>query len=209
MAGKKPRKKKKSKENMLYWTLVLIVAVIILFFAAQKFYSRQPDYETVTYNNWEFTKVADTWWFEWQKGEKLFTVPLRFNPYEAEEVPIEGSLNSGLFNAQNYVYITFDLSDETSQDLSILALASTELTQNMATAIERSPVAACTGDENDACAERPIKTCDNTNEPVIHLNEGGESKITLNGNCIIVEGEGFGLVKAVDRLLYQWYGIIE
>jgi hypothetical protein len=208
MGEKKSKKKRKSQEKILYWSIALVVSVIILFFAAYKFYSRQPDYPKITYNNWEFTKMADTWWFEWQKGDKLYTVPLRFNPYEAKEVPLKGNLDNELFNAENYVYITFDLSNETSQDLSMLALAATELTQNMATAIERTPLAACVNNQNHACEKKPVKTCANTDEPVIHLKEGGETSITLNRNCIIVEGEGFELVKAVDRLLYQWYGIM-
>jgi len=39
--------------------------------------------------------------------------------------------------------------------------------------------------------------------------EGGEASVTLKGNCIVVRGEGFELVKAVDRLLYQWYHIMK
>ena len=199
---------KKKKENILYWSIGLIIAVVILFFAATKFYSREPDYPKITYNNWEFTKMADMWWFEWQKGEKLYTIPLRFNPYETEDVSMLGQLNMTLFNSGKYVYITFDLSNESSQDLTALALAATELTQNIATAINRVPLAACANNMSDACEGRPIKTCSNTDEPVIYLKEGGEASITLDSNCIVLEGGGFELLRAVDRLLYHWYKIM-
>jgi hypothetical protein len=189
--------------------LAFLAVVIVLFFAAGKFYSKQPDYPKVTYDNWEFTKMADMWWFEWQKGENLYTVPLRFNPYEAEEISIRGEINTTKFNSEKYVYITFDLSDESNQDLAILALAATELTQNLATAINRVPLAACINNMSDACEGNPIKTCTNTNEPVIYIREGGKAGITLNSNCIILEGNGFELLKAVDRLLYHWYGIMQ
>jgi len=202
-------KKEKKQDDLLYWCIALLIALIILFIFGSRFFSKDVEFETVTYNNWEFTKMADTWWFEWQKDGTLFTVPLRFNPYETEEIPITGTLNNALFNSKNEVYITFDLSNASNQDFSILALATTELTQNMATAIERIPIAACTNDKSEACDERPIIQCENANEPVIYLNEGGEASIVLNGACIEVKGEGFELVRAVDRLLYHWYGIIE
>ena len=32
--------------------------------------------------------------------------------------------------------------------------------------------------------------------------------ILLNDACITITGEGFDIVRAVDRLLYHWYGII-
>ncbi len=204
----KPKKRKKT-DNILYWCLAFLAVVIVLFFAASKFYSKQPDYPKVTYDNWEFTKMADMWWFEWQKGENLYTVPLRFNPYEAEEISIRGKINTTKFNSENFVYITFDLSDESNQDFAILTLAATELTQNIATAINRAPLAACVNNMSDACEGKPIKTCTNTDEPVIYMKEGGKAGITLNSNCIVLEGKGFELLKAVDRLLYHWYGIMQ
>ncbi len=201
-------KPKKKSETLLYWSIGLIIAIIILFFAANRFYRAEPEYPKVTYNNWEFTKMAGMWWFESQKGDHLFTIPLRFNPYDVENISINGKLNSTGFNSKSYVYITFDLSNESSQDLTALALAATELTQNIATAISRTPLAACVNSHDEACEDRPIKTCKNTDEPVIYLKEGGKAQIKLSNNCIILEGKGFELIKAVDRLLYRWYRIM-
>ena len=200
---------KKEKDTIIYWSLALIIAVIILFFAAGKFYSKEPDYETITYNNWEFTNMMDMWWFEWQNGGNTYAVPLRFNPYEVEDVPVVGSLDMEKFNSKNYVYITFDFSNESNQNVTMLALSATELTQNIASAINLTPVAACTNNLNDACEERPIRTCDNTEEPVIYLKEGGQTAILLDKTCITVQGEGFEILKSVDRLLYHWYGIMK
>jgi hypothetical protein len=206
---KEKKQFKKEKDNVVYWSIAFIIAIVILFLAASKFYSKEPEYNTVTYNNWEFTEVADLWWFEWQKGGNLYRVPLRFNPYEVEDVPVLGKLNEQQFNSQKEIYVTFDFSNESKQNITILALAATEMTQNIATAINRTPIAACTNEFNEVCEERPIKTCENTNEPVIHLKEGGEAGIFLEGNCITVQGERFELLKSVDRLLYHWYGIMK
>ncbi len=199
---------KKGKDNMMYWSLFFILAVIVLFFAANKFYSKPPENTQITYDHWEFTEIAGMWFFEWQKEGNLYQVGLRFNPEEVENIPIKGKLNTEKFNSQKDVYITFDFSNESSQNFSILALASAELTQNIATAINRIPVAACANELDPACEDRPIKTCSNTDEPVIYLEEGGTAGIILDNACITLTGEGFELLKSVDRLLYHWYGII-
>lgn len=210
---KQPSKKnsKKKKDNVLYWSIGFIIAIVILFFAASKFFSREPEYETVTYNNWIFTNIEDMWWFEWQKGGNVYQVPLRFNPFDVEDVGVKGSLDSTKFNSGKNIYITFDLSNESSQNLPVLSLAAAELTQNIATAINRTPIAACVNNESYACEERPIKSCTSTDEPVIFLmeKEGEKASITLSSSCITLAGESFELIKAVDRLLYQWYGIME
>lgn len=203
--GKEPRKE---KDTLLYWSLAFIIAVIILFFAASWFFPDEPEYETIEYNHWEFTKIEGLWVFQWQKGNNLYQAGLRFNPLQVEDVPVYGKLNTTKFNSRNYVYITFDLSNESSQNMTALALASTELTQNIATAINRTPLAACVNRDNYACEERPVKTCTNTNEPVIYLKEGGKAAIILENSCITLMGEDFELLKSVDRLLYHWYGII-
>jgi hypothetical protein len=200
----------KEKENLLYWSIFFIAAVAVLFFAGGKFFSKEepPAYESIKYGVWNFTKVDNLWWFQWQKEDRLYTAGLRFNPYDVEEVAVRGRLDTAKFNARNYVYITFDFSNKSSQNLTALALAATELTQNIATAINRTPIAACASEGDDACIDRPIKTCENTDEPVIFLNEGGEPALVMNGACIMLTGEGMNIVRSVDRLLYHWYRIM-
>lgn len=201
---------KKGKDNLLFWSVAFIIALVVLFFAVTNFSAdTDEDYSTVIYHNWEFVEIADLWWFEWQKGENVYQVPLRYNPYEVENVSVIGRINDTAFNSQKEIYITFDLSNESNQSLSHLALGSTELTQNIATAINRTPVAACVNNKSSVCEDRPIKTCENTEAPLIYLKEGGDPTIILNGNCIMIHGEKFELLRAVDRLLYHWYGVIK
>jgi len=207
--NKNEHKHEKKQDNILYWSIALLITIILLLFAGAKFFSDDtPEYETMTYNNWEFTKIAGMWWFEWQKDDTVYQVPLRFNPLDAKGIPVVGKINTTKFNAEDYVYITFDLSNDSNQQFPILALAATELTQNIASAIKRTPIASCTNNNSEACIERTIKNCKNTDEPVILLHEGGQSGVLLADNCIILQGDGIELVKAVDRLLYHWYGII-
>jgi len=118
-------------------------------------------------------------------------------------VSITGSLNES-FNRPD-VYITFDA---TQGNFSTLALATTELSLNMVRALQVKPIAACTNNESDACVERPIVQCTDKNTSVILIKDEGEAKIWLKGDCIILFGKDLELLRAVDRLLYQWYGVM-
>jgi hypothetical protein len=205
------------KNNISLWFVIALIIFFVAFFAIRHF--TRPDYvntfelpegeEEIFYNNFKFVKLDNMWYTQWQKGEKLYTIPLRFNPYEAEKVPTEGALNVTLFNSVQGIYVTFDLSDENNSNFSLMALASTELTQNLVKAINRVPIAACTNNESYACEGRPIVTCDNNTIPVILIQEKAPAKIIFDGNCMILQGEGMELLKPVDKILYQWYGIIK
>ncbi len=202
------KKVAKGSDRLLVWSIIFIVVILALIFAAGYLVKTRESYETVTYNNFEFTNIGGMWFFEWQDDEKLFTVPLRFNPFEVEDIKTQGRLNSS-FNRET-VYITFD---PDSKDMTYLALGATELAVNMARAINVKPVAACTknssnGTEFDFCIDRPILSCE-TGKSVIYLKTSEEPRILVKGECIVLEGKGFELLRAIDRLLYQWYGIME
>jgi len=44
---------------------------------------------------------------------------------------------------------------------------------------------------------------------VLYVKEANNSRVYFDDNCIVVEGSGFDLVKGVDRILYDFYKIIE
>ncbi len=208
-------KEKGKKGSPLLWWGIAAVLIVIAFFAVR--YFSEPDInpyelpegeEELYYNNFRFVKIDGLWYTQWQKNEKLYTIPLRFNPYEVEDMPVEGTLNFTLFNTVRNVYVTFDLSDEDNSNFTLLALASAEFSQNLVKAINRQPTAACTNNQSSACKDRPIVSCDNKSVPIVFIREQGPAKAILDDNCMIIQGEGMDLLKAIDRVLYSWYGII-
>ena len=90
----------------------------------------------------------------------------------------------------------------------VLALAGTELGESLSKVFERDVFSACTTNETEECADKPVITCDNTDSAVIFMKAEGETGILLDDNCITVQGEGFELLRAVDKLLYISYNII-
>ena len=147
------------------------------------------------------------WWTEMKKGNTLLKIPLHFGPKEVNDTKVEGKLDNTQFNNGTEVYIA--INPETFNQYYSLALS--ELNFNIVQGIERKPIAVCT--KNDTICEtdnRTILSCNNTEgKPVIELRYGEEQKITLNQTCILITGTDYGIVKAVDRLIWQWYGIID
>jgi len=160
--------------------------------------------EGYTYNGYSFVKADGLWWTEMNKFGTLLKIPLHFGPKELEDIPITGTLNP-TFNEGDKVYIAIDPDVQNKY----YTLAISELSFNTVKGMDRLPIGSCTK-ENWACDNRTIISCDNTQgKPVIELVIENETKVELQGTCIKVSGREYGIVKAVDRILYQWYGVME
>lgn len=211
-------KKRKTGENVLFIAVGIILLVIILVIGSRFLRPEQPKTideiidETLAgketednflYNNYAFVKVGNMWVTRWQKGDELFTIPLRFNPLQVEDVLIEGELDERFDPAK--LFITFD---PTSESFTYTALAAAELSVNLATALDVFPTAACAANATEACFDRPIVSCSDEDKAVIFLREEGDTKVILRGNCMVLQGNQMELLKAVDRVLYIWYDIM-
>ncbi len=162
------------------------------------------DEEGYVYNGYSFVKADGLWWTEMNKFGTLLKIPLHFGPRELEDIPVSGELDSS-FNDGEEVFIAID--PEVQNKYYTLAIS--ELSFNTVKGLDRIPVGSCTK-ENWACDNRTIVSCENPQgQPVIELALANETKIELDGTCIKVSGREYGIVKAVDRILYQWYGVME
>jgi len=189
------------KTTVLLWSMGIILALIAAIFIVKMVIPPKGP-ETLSYNGFDFQEVGGLWMTKWQRGVDVFEVTLHFNPLETENISIGGVLNATA--SRQPIYITFD---PTGEDLQYVALAAAELSLNYARGLNRSITAACTVNETDACAERPIVSCDDGDKAVIFLNQTTEPSIELRGNCIELSGKGFELTRAVDRLLYHFFRI--
>ena len=155
------------------------------------------------YDGYSFVFVDGLWWTEMAKGNEHLKVPLHFGPNHVSEIERKGELDAA-FNSGEVIYIA--INPTTANKYYTLALS--ELNFNIAKGISRRPMAVCT-EENAICEDREILSCNNTKgKPVVELAYGGEGKIEMDGTCILISGEEYDLVKAVDRLLLIWYGVM-
>lgn len=193
-------------KNPLFWTVIFIIAALVLFFAAFKF-SGGEKYPTLNYEGYEFYKIENMWYTQLQFGDKLVTLPLRFNPLEVQDVEIHGKLGDA-FNRRD-IYITFDPRNITGTNFTILALGAAELSLSLAKAMEINTIAACAYDVPEVCENRPIVSCDEKNKSVIVISDVGTPEILLYEECVVLKGYDMRLLKSIDRFLYQWYKIMK
>lgn len=199
---------KKEEQNgslvLLGLGLVAALALVMIFVGTKYVY--KPSYPTLAYNNFEFAQKDKFWHAQWQRKDQVYTISLRFNPKEVEDVPVTGVLNN-TFNKRRTIYITFDPEGD-DDAFKYLAVAGSELTVNLAGPLGKQIAAACTKNVTSACANRPIARCEDADKNVIFLNGQGNPSIMLNHTCMTFSGAGFDMVKAVDKALYLWMGII-
>jgi hypothetical protein len=156
------------------------------------------------YNGFSFVNVDNLWWSEVHLPEKRFKFPLHFGPRDVDQIPVTGSLDPAWSDGE-IVYIAIDpiKADQ------YYTLAVSELSINMAQGMNRIPEAVCTVND-PICDNRTIANCENTQGmPLIEIVQGDGPRIEANGMCIKLIGRDLDLVKAADRLILNWYGIIQ
>jgi hypothetical protein len=161
------------------------------------------------YGPHSFVRFNDLWYFQIQKESVLVNVPLRFSPNDLENITLYGGINDK-FNNASKIYFSFN---PLGTQLQYIALAVGELTQSLTKAFGDDVAAVCDRDCDfeacSACKDRPILNCSNTEEAIISLIEAEESQVLLKGNCVEIRGSGSDIIKNVDRLLLEFYGVIE
>ena len=204
-AHEKVNEKKESKK--LGIIIVSLVALFLLFIGVFLYSKSQGSFlPTYTYNGFVFEKIAGLWNTEWQRGNTIYKIHLRYGPKEAEAVPL---VFDDAFVITNTTYITFDPEGE---DLGYVALASTEITLSLSNVFGIQAVAACSRNATDACHKRPIVNCESSNgttESIIFIKEHPEPKVSVQDNCLVIQGRKEEIVRAADKVIWKWYGIIK
>ncbi len=179
---------------------------IIVLFLIPELTPEEPAITEVKYNYFTFKKAGPVWDTLVKYEGKILQPSFRFLPGEVENVTVKGNLDKAF--ARDTVYLTFDPLTEQSQ-FQTMAIAVSEMGMNLQKGLGKQISSACTRNETEACINRTIIQCKDTNESVIFFNPVGEPEVILEGMCVELRGSGFDLLKSVDRVLYAWYGIIK
>jgi len=161
--------------------------------------------EGYTHKGFSFIKYNDQWWtyFARANTDEVYNVQMRYGPKDVENIPLTGDYV--YFLQFNSTYVAFD---PTAQNLSYTALAAADISQSLSKVFEIAPFPACTKNETDACKNLQIVDGCPPGIPTIHIVIDDNPEVIAKGHCIVVKGNGLDLVKAVDRLLLGWYGIM-
>jgi hypothetical protein len=164
--------------------------------------------ESYSYKGLEFSKVDGIWYTDILSGNNLYTVGFHNDPLSVKDIDIKGRISEAFVNSDIY-YVTFDPTTYTpgSEALKYVAVASGELKLSMERAMHLKIKGAYAKPYNDTTGT-PVITCGSTDKPVFYLKDQEPTQILFDNNCIVVQGKGPELVRALDRLLYFWYGIM-
>lgn len=159
--------------------------------------------EGYLYNGFSFVKVDGLWWTEVKLGARTVKIPLHFSPKEVEEIKTEGQLKPEFYDGDVYIAVNPNINQNKYYTLALM-----ELNNNIVQGTDRGIITACT-EENPICENRTIVNCEDAKGlPVIELAVEEEVGIELMGTCVKIKGDNYDLVKAANRLLYQWYGVM-
>ncbi len=215
---------KKSSELALILSIIVIVILLGVIFAIKYFYKPQaktleemhvlnlqgklkPEQGFVYKGVYSFVAQDNLWFTQLSspKGSKVYDLALRYSPRDLKNITIEGALDNEFFDNQSEYYVTFN---PIGNQFSYVGLAVADFNTHMSKVFEKTPIAACDRNETQPCQSRPIVTCDNTTILVLYIKEADRFRAYYNHNCIVVEGNGFDLVRGVDRILYNLYNIM-
>ena len=213
---------KKDTRNLLYLIggLVLIVAVFIIIIVVRKhdpvvvtidelhaanLEGKLPPEVGYMYNGFSFVKYENLWYSQLAKNATVYDVSFNYDPKSVEDIPVEGNLIRD-FVKDKRMYITFD---PTGDYLSYVGVANFGLSRSLAWAFGYNMTAGCTKNVTTACQQAGIVLCGDPDKAVIYFKEANETKVVLDGTCVTVQGAGPEIVRAKDRLLMRWYGMMD
>lgn len=166
------------------------------------------------YNGYSFIYYDGLWYTQIlnQVTDELYDIPLHFGPRNLTDIIITGDLDpyfnmlvsNNISNYSAQTYLTFDPYDE---QMGYVALATGELTQNLARTFGIAFIPACT-QEGVGCENVPIISCNSTEQPIIYMKSGQPTVVYTNNNCITIQGDGIELVRATDRFVLKLYNVM-
>jgi len=202
----------KKSGKFLVYTLIIIALIITGIFIISNALPDRNDIiqDSYTYNHFKFEKRYGTWFTMTQEGNDLFEIALRYGPRELEDVIVQGDIYG--FSRYHDVYMTFD---PTEEEFSDLTMANAEIATKLAQHFGVAPLPACTKNSTDCeSAGARIISCEDTDqlnesEGIIYLNQEPGPKVMVYESCAIIQGEGEDIIKAADRFMLGYYGIME
>lgn len=218
----------------LVFFVIAIFAILFLIIAGPKIYSKIVSSDTGSiipsdqyyFNDFHFKKIGPLWYTQISRNNLTFDLPMHYGPKELTEFKLDNStINKTRWFFYRFVtqfiekdtgfglsYVTFDPGD----NMSNVILSATELTIKMRQTMGIKLISACIDNSTGTgCEGRAKVSCNNTEFPVIFLNEAGNGLdkgtgdgIYLKDNCLVIEGKGEDLLKMTDRTLYAVFHIM-
>ncbi len=135
-------------------------------------------------------------------------LPGKLNKYDVEDGISEFLLASENGSYKEKIYITVPPTFTSAEVLSAATLV-----QALGAAeqgVFKIPIEVVFSEENELGV--PVRTCDDANKSVgvISMQKGQESKSFFDGDCVVIQGEGFeDLLGVTEKITYQLFNVIQ
>ncbi|MFH1211562.1 MAG: hypothetical protein V1659_01390 [Candidatus Woesearchaeota archaeon] len=214
IAEKKEKRKKSVRTGHIVIGILVIIGVIL-----SLIYLLNPKSEInangksgyiYTYNGYEFWQDEDGFWntkMTKHSGDVQYVATFYYGPRDLEDITIVYRNNTFAeqLDTDKKAYITFDPEDT---GMAYIAVAASSLSTALKKVYFSDAIASCTK-PIDVCENRPTITCDNTDSVVIFVDSDPEMSVVYEKNCLIIKGQGDDLIRAVNKALLGWYGIVK
>ena len=217
----------RSSTKALFLIIAGIVLLFVIFFASRTYFlSKAPKtvdeqfQDTLTgketetsylYNGYSFVFYDGLWYMQIKRADSKqpYRVALHFSPRQLENISVYGNV-SAFTNMVNrnygFAYLTFD---PEGNNRSYVALSMAELTASMGQVLNLNYVVSCTRDSVETCHNLTIVNCSTASQATIYLNDAPEPMLYADGLCLTVQGPQMDVVRATNKLLYIWYGVMD
>ena len=179
------------QKKQFYVVLLGLFIIAIMVFSSLYYGLSDDTQKKVKYQGYNFIESSSGWMTYVNNEQKLLILS---DPSMLNESFVEVNFNSMKGNSKIYVsYNPYDNANSALYDLDRSGLLTMQV------------YVACYED-NEQCSELPIKTCEDATNGVgvIVLKQANETRVSLNNNCLTIEGND--LLNIVDVFIVDQYG---
>ena len=178
-------KNKKQVMISLFIISIMVLSVLGFMFGGNE----EPTQNALNYNGFEFVKIQDKFVLELEGKQFYFD----YFPDELQNIIVP----SFTITSPKYYFIFTPNEKDVNMEYSMAKLQASLNNFNVRT------VLAC-GLEED-CPDIPIKDC---TEYAFYFQKSDANLISLDENCIVLEGDNQFLSQAVDSINYRLIGVL-
>ncbi|MSR86360.1 hypothetical protein EXS74_03110 [Candidatus Woesearchaeota archaeon] len=188
--GEKKESFWKSKKFLTLLMGLFIISIMV--FSVLYYGLDRTDQKEVEYKGLTFTETSVGWQAYTEENQRIL---IQSDPSTLDSEIITGSADFSFLEGLQKVYVSFNPYSDVSSAL-------VDFQQNMPGSAVL--VASCY-EASDACIQLPIKDCDDATltTGVVIFKDGNTSTVTLDGNCLVVEGKN--LLILTDKLVVDSY----
>jgi hypothetical protein len=209
---RQPKQEKTSNDIIKLFAILIVIFIVAFALGAYIRNASKPKLVTEYSNGYTFTKSGSFWYTTIRNPilNQEYNVEFRYAPSEVKDVPVLGDPQKFFrllqINNLTGAYFTFN----PTENLTFVNVAGADLAKFMKVINGVTLVPACTVNETDPCHSRPIITCESQKDKamVIYVDPSPQERILMEENCLTLQGEGDGIIRAYTKLLFLWYNVL-